>query len=69
MWWHLKNKVLEIYPELESIGNTKQAREALENTLVDTWEAINSSIIKSCLKSMCKRRDTVLKAKGWYTKY
>jgi hypothetical protein len=53
-----------MYPELKSIGNTEQAREALENALVNTWEAINSSIIKSCLKSMYKRRDAVLKAKG-----
>jgi hypothetical protein len=69
VWWHLKNKVLEIHPELESIGNTEQAREALKNTLVDTWEAIDSSIIESCLKSIYRRRDAVLKAKGWHTKY
>jgi hypothetical protein len=35
VWWHLKNKVLEMHPELESMGNTEQAREALENALVD----------------------------------
>jgi hypothetical protein len=64
VWWHLKNKVLEIHPELEGIGNTEQAREALENALVDAWEVIDSSIIKSYLKSIYKRRDAVLKAKG-----
>ena len=36
------------------MGNIEQAREALKNALVDAWEAIDSSIIESCLKSMCK---------------
>jgi hypothetical protein len=51
------------------MGDSKQAREALENALVDAWEAIDTKIIEACIKSMCRKRDAVLKAKGWYTKY
>jgi transposase len=69
IWWHLKNKVLELYPELEQMGNGEDAKEALENALIKAWDAIDDSIIKSCLESMPRRRDAVLKAKGWHTKY
>jgi hypothetical protein len=30
IWWHLKNKVLELYPELLEMGTSDQARELLE---------------------------------------
>jgi hypothetical protein len=51
------------------MGDSEQAIEALENALVDAWEAIDTKIIEACMKSMCRRRDVVLKAKGWHTKY
>ena len=69
VWWHLKNKVLELYPELEDRGYGGGAREALENALIEAWDALDCGIIESCLRSMCRRRDAVLKAKGWHTKY
>jgi transposase len=69
VWWHLKNKVLELHPELELMGGGEEVKEALENALIEAWEAIDVSIIETCLNSMCRRRDAVLKAKGWHTKY
>jgi hypothetical protein len=51
------------------MGHSDQAREALENALVEAWDALDASIIESCIKSIWRRRDAVLKAKGWHTKY
>jgi hypothetical protein len=51
------------------MGYGTAAREALEDALIEAWEAIDCGITESCLRSMCRRRDTVLKAKGWHTKY
>jgi hypothetical protein len=69
IWFHLKNKVLKLHPELEHIGSGDEAKDALENALIEAWEAIDDSIIESCLERMPRRRDAVLKAKGCYTKY
>jgi hypothetical protein len=48
-----------VTPELENMGDSEQAREALENALVDAWEAIDTKIIEACMKSMYRRRDAV----------
>ena len=69
IWWHLKAKVLELYPHLKDIGTGDEAIEALERALIEAWELIDNTIIESCLESMCRRRDAVIAAKGWYTKY
>ena len=69
IWWHLKAKVLELYPELKELGAGEEAKEALKRALIEAWDCINSIIIKACLESIYRRRDTVIVAKGWYTKY
>jgi hypothetical protein len=51
------------------MGNSEHAREALENALVEAWDILDTSIIESCIKSMYRRQDAVLKAKGWHTNY
>jgi hypothetical protein len=51
------------------MGTIDEARRALENALIGAWDALDSSIIEACLRSMCKRRDVVLNARGWHTKY
>ena len=37
VWWHLKKGVLEAYPELENIGATEEAIQALGRALVEVW--------------------------------
>ncbi|RFU28321.1 hypothetical protein B7463_g7998, partial [Scytalidium lignicola] len=69
VWWHLKAKVLEIHPELKDMGKNDEAIIALENALIEAWDLLDDSIIQSCLESLCKRRDAVIAAKGWHTKY
>jgi transposase len=69
VWWHLKNKVVELHPGLETIGTGEESKDALEAALIEAWGALDNSIIESCLESMPRRRDAVLRAKGWHTKY
>jgi hypothetical protein len=44
------------------MGDSKAARVALENTYL-----VNISIIQPCAKSIYRRQDVVLKAKGYCT--
>ena len=68
-WVHLKKKVLEMHPELEEMGTGENAIEALETALIEAWDALPDSLFESLLESMEKRRDAVIAAKGWHTKY
>ncbi|RFU28819.1 hypothetical protein B7463_g7528, partial [Scytalidium lignicola] len=69
VWWHLKAKVLEIHPELKDLGSGEEAKKALEDALIEAWELVDDRIILACLESMIRRRDAVIAAKGWHTKY
>ncbi|KAM3066480.1 hypothetical protein ACMFMG_012227 [Clarireedia jacksonii] len=40
IWWHLKNWVLKLHPELKSLGTGEIALEALEQALIEAWECI-----------------------------
>ena len=67
--WHLKAKVLEMFPELMDIGTREEAKLELEKALIKAWDSIDDSIIESCFESMYRRRDAVIAAKGQHTKY
>ena len=69
VWWHLKAKFLEMHPELKNLGSGEEAKKALEEALIKAWDAVDKRIIESCLESICRRRDAVIAAKGWHTKY
>ena len=69
VWWHLKAMVKKMFPELEKLGKGEEALVALEKALIIAWDKVDKTIIESCLKSLCRRRDAVIAAKGWHTKY
>ena len=69
IWWHLKNHVLELHPELKDMGASEEAQQALQDALIEAWEAIPDDIFKKCLNSMPKRVKAVIEAEGWHTKY
>ncbi len=48
--WHLKNNVLEVYPEPETIGTGESTREALELALVGARNALDLVLFKLCLE-------------------
>ena len=61
--------MLEIYPELEGIGKGEQAIEALENALIEAWNALPDQLFEQVADSILYQVAAVVKAKGWYTKY
>lgn len=69
IWYHLKKKVLELHPEIETMGGGESALQALERALIEAWELLPDEIFLGCLRSMENRRDAVIAAKGWHTKY
>jgi transposase len=69
LWWHLKNMVLRLHPELENMGKSESDIRALQEALIEAWEAIPDSIFQECLDSMPKRIKAVIEADGWHTKY
>jgi len=70
IWFHLKKKVLELHLELEfANGKSEEDLEALENALVEGWNALPNSLFESLVRSMPKRVNACYKAKGWHTKY
>jgi transposase len=70
VWFHLKKKVLELYPELEfATRKTEDDLLKLEQALIEAWDALPTSLFESLVKSMPRRVMACYKAKGWYTKY
>jgi hypothetical protein len=51
------------------IGKLEKDIKALENALIEAWEALLDSLFESLVKSMQKRVIACYKAKGWHTKY
>ena len=58
-----------MFPDLEKLGIGEEALVALERALTIAWDEVDETIIQSYLESLCRRRDIVIAAKGWHTKY
>lgn len=69
VWFHLKQKVYELQPDLDNEHNKDKQREILLATLPVAWRAIRRDIITSVLESMPRRIQAVIDARGWQTKY
>jgi transposase len=69
VWWHLKKGVLEAHPELENIGATEEAIQALGRALVEVWGTLPDSLFESLIESMPRRVAACIAADGWHTKY
>ena len=68
-WAKLKEKVLELYPDLETQGVSEEAREEMIRAIKSSWDQLTHMFMKKLVWSMQRRVDAVLKAKGCYTKY
>jgi len=69
IWHHLKKLVLNTHPELEGMGKGEEAIQALEQALIEAWNALPDSLFEQVADSMPYRVAAVVKAKGWHTKY
>jgi transposase len=69
LWPHLKRKVLEMHPELETITGEDNIREAIGTALQEAWSLIGKDLMDSLIESMPDRVKACKKAGGWHTKY
>ena len=70
VWFRLKEKVLELYPELlNAYGRSEQDLELLERALQEAWNALPDELFDSLWKSMPARVAACIAAEGWYIKY
>jgi len=70
MWALLKRKLYQLFPDIEDYRGTEdEIREHLFRCLWVAWEAIDEGIWRGLVKSMPRRIEAVIKAKGWHTKY
>ena len=53
-----------MHPELKDLRSGEEAKKALEEALIEAWDAVDERIIESCLESIYKRQDAVITAKG-----
>ena len=69
VWTHLKKMVLDTHPELIHMGDSEEAIEALESTLIEAWQALPDTLFASLIESMLQRVAALIVAEGWHTKY
>jgi len=70
MWALLKRKLYQLFPDIEDYrGTENKIREHLFRCLWVAWKAIDEGIWRGLVKSMLRRIEAVIKAKGWHTKY
>ncbi|THC88494.1 hypothetical protein EYZ11_012063 [Aspergillus tanneri] len=70
MWFPLKEGVFDVNPNIEYCkGANEKKEDILWDALEQSWSQIREDIQDALIKSMKKRVEAVLEAKGWYTKY
>jgi len=69
LWYELKKKVFELYPELEDQGNSAQALRNLQDACKEAWALISEGLMDRLVESMEDRIAAVIRAQGWQTKY
>ncbi|KAF2165957.1 hypothetical protein M409DRAFT_36816, partial [Zasmidium cellare ATCC 36951] len=69
IWFHLKQKVYELRPDLDNEHNKDRQLEILQSVLPEAWRAIRRDIVVNVLNSMPRRIQAVINAGGWQTKY
>jgi Transposase/DDE superfamily endonuclease len=70
LWFFLKNKLHELYPESDDWDLSKQeVKDKMAQVLPECWEAIDQRVFDRLAATMSKRIKAVIKARGWYTKY
>ena len=69
LWAQLKQWILDHYPELNEMGESEEAYQRLFQAIREGWEAIAQDAINDLIKSIDTRVNSVIRAKGWYTRF
>jgi transposase len=51
-WVHIKQWILDNYPELQELGESQEAFDRLAIAIQQAWQAISEEKIRECIKSM-----------------
>ena len=66
----MKYLVLKMFPEIMNSGGTSEEDiEQVEECLKAVWNTLPNSLFEGYIKSMKKRVEMCIQAKGWHTKY
>ena len=69
IWKLLKDAINVKYPDLKRLSKNAESLQALIRAATVCWEELDERVFESVIKSMPKRMDGVINAKGWYTGY
>jgi transposase len=69
LWALLKLEVYKLYPHLLNAPNNVETLYQLIWAAMIAWENMGEALLLKLLDSMVARRDAVIAADGWYTKY
>lgn len=69
LWKILKEKIIELYPELIIMKDNDTTREFLIKAVEEAWELLEEELLNKLALEMQKRIDALKAAQGWYTKY
>jgi hypothetical protein len=69
LWKMLKERILELYPELEILRDNESTKQLLIKAAQEAWEDLEPQLLNKLASEMQKRVDAVKAAQGWYTKY
>ena len=67
--WALLKKIYERYPDLLEADDSNETKERLINEAQEVWADLAEDILATLSDTMPNRVDSVIDAKGWYTKY
>lgn len=69
LWALMKQKIYELYPELEHASNTAASKELLIKAAKEAWHSLEDRILVRLSETMPHCVQAVIEADGWYTKY
>ena len=69
LWALLKAEVYRRFPELLNAPNIVETLNQLIEHAILIWESMGDALLLRLLDSMVARKDAVIAANGWYTKY
>jgi transposase len=69
VWKHLKDKIGELFPDLQNLKKNEVDIEEFKRTAQVAWRALDQDLIRKLIQSLPRRLKAVRKARGSYTKY
>lgn len=69
LWKMLKERIIELYPELEIMRDNETTKQLLIRAAQEAWDDLEPQLLNKLASEMQKRVDAVKAANGWYTKY